>query len=69
LTDNSDLPRRRCGVLAGHAEERQRDSRYARALHERSASPITNGLPRASAQGEPFEKEIRLGWKELLAGL
>jgi len=29
LTDYSDLPRRRCGVLARHAEERQRDSRCA----------------------------------------
>jgi len=48
---------------------RDRGTPAARALHERSASPITNGLPRASAQGEPFEKEIRLGWKELLAGL
>jgi hypothetical protein len=65
----SPLTRLRRDKSSQDMRRRDRGTPAARALHERSASPITNGLPGDVAEGEPFEKEIRLGWKELLARL
>jgi len=54
LTDNSDLPRRRCGVLAGHAEETE-----GLPLRVRSTSAVLPRSPTACPATSPRASRSR----------